>query len=32
MHLLESLATRWGVEESRNGKSIWFEVDGFQPS
>ena len=32
MHLLESLATRWGVEESRTGKSIWFEVDGFQPS
>jgi len=31
MHLLESLATRWGVEASRNGKSIWFEVDGFQP-
>jgi anti-sigma regulatory factor (Ser/Thr protein kinase) len=31
MHLLESLATRWGVEESRIGKSIWFEVDRFQP-
>jgi anti-sigma regulatory factor (Ser/Thr protein kinase) len=27
MHLLESLAARWGVEESVTGKSIWFEVD-----
>jgi anti-sigma regulatory factor (Ser/Thr protein kinase) len=31
MHLLNSLATRWGVEDSRIGKSIWFEVDRFQP-
>ena len=31
MHLLESLAARWGVEESRTGKSIWFEVDRLQP-
>jgi anti-sigma regulatory factor (Ser/Thr protein kinase) len=30
MHLLESLAARWGVEESRTGKSIWFEVDRLQ--
>ena len=32
MHLLESWATRWGVEVSRNGKHIWFEVDRLQPS
>lgn len=32
MYLLESLAARWGVEESRTGKSIWFEVDRLQPS
>ncbi len=31
MHLLASLAARWGVEESRTGKSIWFEVDRLQP-
>jgi anti-sigma regulatory factor (Ser/Thr protein kinase) len=31
MHLLESMAARWGVEESRTGKSIWFEVDRLQP-
>ena len=29
MHLLESLAARWGVEESRSGKSVWFEVERF---
>jgi anti-sigma regulatory factor (Ser/Thr protein kinase) len=32
MHLLESLAARWGVEDSRTGKSIWFEVDRLRPS
>ena len=31
MHLLESLAARWGVEETQTGKSIWFEVDRLQP-
>lgn len=31
IHLLESLAARWGVEESRTGKNIWFEVDRLQP-
>jgi anti-sigma regulatory factor (Ser/Thr protein kinase) len=31
MHLLESLSARWGVEESRTGKSVWFEVDLLQP-
>ena len=31
MHLLESLAARWGVEVSKTGKSIWFEVDHLQP-
>jgi anti-sigma regulatory factor (Ser/Thr protein kinase) len=32
MHLLESLATRWGVEDSRGGKSVWFEVDRTRPA
>lgn len=31
MHLLESLAARWGVEASGSGKSIWFEVDRLPP-
>ena len=31
LHLLESLAARWGVEDSRTGKTVWFEVDRIQP-
>lgn len=31
MHLLDSLATRWGVEETGTGKNIWFEVDRLTP-
>jgi anti-sigma regulatory factor (Ser/Thr protein kinase) len=31
LHLLESLAARWGVEQTGTGKSIWFEVDRLQP-
>jgi anti-sigma regulatory factor (Ser/Thr protein kinase) len=28
LHLVEALATRWGVEESGNdGKAVWFEID-----
>ena len=26
MHLVESLATHWGVEPSPHGKTVWFEL------
>ena len=26
MHLVESLATQWGVDPTPAGKSVWFEV------
>ncbi len=26
MHLVESLATQWGVEPSPTGKTVWFEL------
>jgi anti-sigma regulatory factor (Ser/Thr protein kinase) len=32
LQLLESLAARWGVEENRTGKSVWFEVDRLRPT
>jgi anti-sigma regulatory factor (Ser/Thr protein kinase) len=26
--LVSALARRWGVNRNRNGKTVWFEVDG----
>jgi hypothetical protein len=26
LHLLESLASRWGVDEDEHGKTVWFEL------
>ena len=28
MHLVDTLATRWGTTENDGGKSVWFELDG----
>ena len=28
LHLLESLASRWGVRPDAPGKVVWFELDG----
>jgi anti-sigma regulatory factor (Ser/Thr protein kinase) len=27
LHLVEALATRWGVDEVAGGKIVWFELD-----
>ena len=27
LHLVESIATRWGAEPSEHGKVVWFEID-----
>jgi len=27
LHLVEALATRWGVDEVPGGKIVWFELD-----
>ncbi len=29
--LLDCLAVRWGVDDRRRGKAVWFEVDGKVP-
>ena len=27
LHLLDRLATRWGIDMNRHGKTVWFEVE-----
>lgn len=27
LHIVEALADRWGVDQSVDGKTVWFEVD-----
>jgi len=29
--LVSALARRWGVNRNKNGKTVWFEVDGNRP-
>src|SRR5580658_4976366 len=31
LHLVEAVASRWGVEGRAGGKSVWFEMDGPAP-
>jgi anti-sigma regulatory factor (Ser/Thr protein kinase) len=31
MHIVEKVASRWGVDLRRTGKCVWFEVPRVQP-
>ena len=32
MHIVDHVASRWGVQSRRSGKCVWFEVLRVQPA
>jgi hypothetical protein len=32
LHLLDRLASSWGIEMTEDGKTVWFEIESEPPS